>query len=102
LILNFRFFNFISVIHIHIVLNLNIVFFFFYFCVHQQSATPKKSASGKKTTDEKTSTANGITGSTSRNVLSDFDKVTTKPDLRLEAKLSAEVSVDWFWIVGVC
>jgi len=83
-------------------LNLNIVFFFFYFCVHQQSATPKKSASGKKTTDEKTSTANGITGSTSRNVLSDFDKVTTKPDLRLEAKLSAEVSVDWFWIVGVC
>jgi hypothetical protein len=35
-------------------------------------------------------------GSTSRNVLSDFDKVVIpKPDLRLEAKLSAEVSVDW-------
>lgn len=49
-----------------------------------QSATPKKNAS-----------ADGITG-TSRNVLSDFDKVSKyKPDLRLEAKLSAEVSV---WI----
>ncbi|CAL5202973.1 unnamed protein product [Lathyrus oleraceus] len=45
-----------------------------------KSATPKKNAS-----------ANGIIGSTSRNVLSDFDKVDKpKPDLRLEAKLSAE------------
>ncbi|XP_058787652.1 uncharacterized protein LOC131662001 [Vicia villosa] len=45
-----------------------------------KSATPKKNAS-----------ANGIMGSTSRNVLSDFDKVDkAKPDLRLEAKLSAE------------
>lgn len=57
-----------------------------------QSATPKKNAS-----------ANGIIGSTSRNVLSDFDKVDKpKPDLRLEAKLSAEVSVYQFCIIGVC
>ncbi|KAK2442231.1 P-loop containing nucleoside triphosphate hydrolase superfamily protein [Trifolium repens] len=44
--------------------------------------------------DGKTSIANAIIaimGSTSRNVLSDFDKVVIpKPDLRLEAKLSAE------------
>ncbi|KAK2442206.1 P-loop containing nucleoside triphosphate hydrolase superfamily protein [Trifolium repens] len=56
-----------------------------------KSATPKKNASGKKQSDGKTSIANAIMGSTSRNVLSDFDKVVIpKPDLRLEAKLSAE------------
>ncbi|XP_027190964.1 uncharacterized protein [Cicer arietinum] len=45
-----------------------------------KSATPKKNAS-----------ANGIMASTSRNVLADFDKVVISvPDLRLEAKLSAE------------
>ncbi|MCI52990.1 ATPase family AAA domain-containing protein [Trifolium medium] len=35
-------------------------------------------------------------GSTSRNVLSDFNKVDIpKPDLRLEAKLSAEINSIW-------
>ncbi|GAU43260.1 hypothetical protein TSUD_134040 [Trifolium subterraneum] len=56
-----------------------------------KSATPKKNSNGKRQSDGKISIANAIMGSTSRNVLSDFDKVDIpKPDLWLEAKLSAE------------
>ncbi|XP_045803964.1 uncharacterized protein LOC123897403 [Trifolium pratense] len=56
-----------------------------------KSATPKKNSNGKRQSNGKISIADAIMGSTSRNVLSDFDKaVIPKPDLRLEAKLSAE------------
>ena len=51
----------------------------------KQNSTPKKNSS-----------ANGSKGSTSRQVLPDSDQVDTHtpvPDLRLEAKISAEVGV---------
>jgi hypothetical protein len=48
----------------------------------KQNVTPKQNAP-----------ANGIKGSASLQVLVDFDQDTTVPNLRLEAKLSAEVSV---------
>jgi hypothetical protein len=81
-------------LQIHIVFQLNLVF-----SLRVQSATPKKNANGKRQNDGKQpSIANSIMGSISRNVLSDFDKVDIpKPDLRLEAKLSAEVSIDRFY-----
>ncbi|CAK8566401.1 unnamed protein product [Lathyrus sativus] len=52
--------------------------------------TPTNKGS-KSVTPKKNAPTNDIMGSTSGNVLSDFDKVVKpKPDLRLEAKLSAE------------
>jgi len=63
------------------------------FFLYEQNATPKKNAS-----------ANGTNkGSTSRQVLADYDPVNaTEHDLFLEAKLAAEVSVFGFRIIGIC
>ncbi|KAJ1388107.1 P-loop containing nucleoside triphosphate hydrolase [Sesbania bispinosa] len=56
----------------------------------KRKSTPRKKAS-KNATPKKNASANGIKGSVSRHVLADSDQIDTPvPDLRLEAKLSAE------------